>query len=52
MSAALGITPSDNDKFFPVEALDLQPRVPVGLVTAIGALRYDTVPVEHWRRSA
>jgi len=40
MSAALGITPSDHDEYFPVEALDLQPCLLVGLVSAIDALRY------------
>src|SRR5690242_1603900 len=55
MSAALGITPSDDDKLLPVEALDLEPRTSVGLVPAIGAIRYDALdavfagdPVEGW----
>ena len=43
MSAALRIAPSDNDKFLPVEALDLEPRTSVGLVPAIGAFRYDAL---------
>src|SRR6202023_2195317 len=37
MSAALGITPSYDDELFPVEALDLEPCTPVGLIPAIGA---------------
>jgi hypothetical protein len=55
MSAALGITPSDDDKFLPVEALDLEPSAPVWLVSAIGAFRDDALdplfagdPVEGW----
>ena len=55
MSTAFGITPSDNDKFLSVEALDLEPRTPVGLVAAIRALRHDALkavltgqPVELW----
>jgi hypothetical protein len=41
MSAALRITPSDDDKFLSVEALDLEPSAPVRLVPAICALRHD-----------
>src|SRR5271167_3023607 len=43
MSAPLGITPTDNDKFLPVKAFDLEPRTPVGLIAAIDALRDDTL---------
>ena len=43
MSAALRITPSDDDKFLPVEAFDLEPRAPVGFVAAIDALRDDAL---------
>jgi hypothetical protein len=43
MSAALGVTPSDDDKFLPVEALGLEPRTSVGLIPPIGALRYDAL---------
>jgi hypothetical protein len=43
MSAAFRVTPPDDDKFFPVQALDLEPRTPVGLIPAIGALRYDAL---------
>jgi len=43
MSAALGITPSDDDNLFPVEALDLEPCTAVGLVLAIDALRHDAL---------
>src|SRR5689334_28776 len=43
MSTALGIAPSDDDKFLPVEALDLEPCTPVGLIPAIGALRHDAL---------
>src|SRR5947209_5792008 len=43
MAAALRITPSDDDKFLSVEALDLEPRTPVGLVPAIDALRDDAL---------
>jgi hypothetical protein len=39
MSAALGIVPSDDDKFLPVKAFGLKPRAPVGLISAIDALR-------------
>jgi hypothetical protein len=43
MSAALRITPSDDDKFFPVEALDLELCTPVGLIPAIDALGHDAL---------
>jgi hypothetical protein len=43
MSAALRVTPSDDDKFLPVEAFDFEPRTPVGLVPAISAFRYDAL---------
>jgi hypothetical protein len=43
MSATFGITPSDDDKFLTVEALDFQPSMPVRLVPVIGALRHDTL---------
>jgi hypothetical protein len=43
MSAALRVTPSDDDKFVPVKAFDLEPRTPVGLVPAIDALRDDAL---------
>ena len=43
MSAALGITPSDNNEFFPVEALDLEPCAPVGFIPAIDPLRDDAL---------
>jgi hypothetical protein len=45
MSAALGITPPDDDKLFPIEALDLEPHSPVGLVPAIdGAAELEIDP--------
>jgi hypothetical protein len=43
MSAALRVTPSDDDKFLPVEALGLEPRAPVGLIPPIRALRHDAL---------
>ena len=43
MSAALGITVSYDDEFLPVEALDLEPSAPVGLVAAIDALGDDAL---------
>ena len=43
MSAALGITPSDDDKFLPVEAFDLEPRVPVGLIP-VGYFSVQSLP--------
>jgi len=39
MPTPLRITPADDDKFFPIEALDLEPSTPIGLIPAIGALR-------------
>jgi hypothetical protein len=33
--AALGITPPNNDKLFPIEALDLESRATVRLIRAI-----------------
>jgi len=43
MSAALGITPSDDDKFLPVEAFDLEPRAPVGLIP-VGYFSVQSLP--------
>jgi hypothetical protein len=43
MTAALGITPSDDDKLFSVEALDLEPCTPVRLVPATDAFRHDAL---------
>jgi hypothetical protein len=43
MPTALGVTPPDDDKFLPVEALGLEPRTPIGLIPATGALRYDAL---------
>jgi hypothetical protein len=43
MSAALGIAPADDNKFFPVEAFDFEPRAPIRLIPAIGALRYNAL---------
>jgi hypothetical protein len=55
MAAALRITPSDDDKLFPIEALDLEQSAPVGLIPAIDAFRDDAFnavfagqPVEGW----
>jgi hypothetical protein len=41
MSAALWITPPDDNELFPVEALNLQPRAMVGLIPAIDTFRDD-----------
>jgi len=43
MPGVLWITPPDDDEFLPVEALDLEPGAPVGLVPAIDALRHDAL---------
>jgi hypothetical protein len=43
MSAALGIARADDNKLFPIEAFDLQPRTSVGLIAAIGAFRHDAL---------
>jgi len=43
MSAALRVTPSDHDEFFPIDALDFEPGAPIGLIPAIDALRYDAL---------
>ena len=55
MSAAIWITPSDDNKFLPVETFGLEPHAPVRLIAAIGALRHDALnsmaagqPVEFW----
>ena len=43
MSAALGITVPNDDEFLPIEALDFEPRAPVGLIAAIDTLRDDAL---------
>jgi hypothetical protein len=37
MPAALRVTPSHDHELFPIEALDLEPCAPVGLVLAVNA---------------
>jgi hypothetical protein len=42
MSATFGITPSDDDKLFPVETLDLERRAPVRVIPwRVDRHRYD-----------